>query len=64
MNKISIGMATTERQRLVTEATNLMLKRAGVKKEDIYKVALKNWVNKNLDLLTDAEVRKYKGVIL
>lgn len=57
-------MATTERQRLVIEATNLMLKRAGVKKEDIYKVALKNWINKNLDLLTEAEIKKYKGIIL
>ena len=55
---------TTERKRLVAEATEIMLRRAGVKKEDIDKVALKNWINKNLDLLTDAEVRKYKGIIL
>lgn len=54
----------TEREKLVKEATELLLKRAGVKRKDIYKVAMKNWINKNLDLLTEEEIKKYKGVIL
>jgi hypothetical protein len=50
--------------RLKDEATETMLKRAGITKKDIYKVALTNWINKNLDLLTPAEMVKYQGIIL
>jgi len=50
--------------RLKDEATETMLKRAGITKKDIYKVALTNWINKNLDLLTPAELVKYQGIIL
>jgi len=50
--------------RLKDEATETMLKRAGITKKDIYKVALNNWINKNLDLLTPAELVKYQGIIL
>jgi len=49
---------------LKEEATETMLKRAGITKKDIYKVALNNWVNKNLDLLTPSELTKYKEIIL
>ena len=49
---------------LKEEATETMLKRAGITKKDIYKVALNNWVNKNLDLLAPSELTKYKEIIL
>ena len=49
---------------LQEEATETMLKRAGITKKDIYKVALNNWINKNLDLLTPSELKKYKEIIL
>ena len=49
---------------LKEEATETMLQRAGVTKKDIYKVALNNWINKNLDLLTPSELKKYKEIIL
>ena len=49
---------------LKEEATETMLKRAGITKKDIYKVALNNWINKNLDLLTPSELAKYKEIIL
>ena len=46
------------------EATEIMLNRAGITKRDVYKVALTNWINKNLDLLTPPEMEKYKEIIL
>ncbi|MDR0733819.1 MAG: hypothetical protein LBF08_07155 [Dysgonamonadaceae bacterium] len=49
---------------LKEEATETMLKRAGITKKDIYKVALTNWINQNLDLLTPSEQAKYKEIIL
>jgi hypothetical protein len=49
---------------LKEEATETMLKRAGITKKDIYQVALTNWINKNIDLLTPSEQVKYKEIIL
>jgi hypothetical protein len=49
---------------LKEEAIETMLNRAGITKKDIYKVALTNWINKNLDLLTPSELTKYKEIIL
>ena len=49
---------------LKEEAIETMLNRAGITKKDIYKVALTNWINKNLDLLTSSELTKYKEIIL
>jgi len=49
---------------LKDEAVETMLNRAGISKRDIYKVALTNWINKNLDLLTPSELAKYKEIIL
>ncbi|GHV31910.1 hypothetical protein FACS1894177_07320 [Bacteroidia bacterium] len=49
---------------LKEEATETMLKRAGITKKDIYKVALTNWINNNLDLLTPSELTKYQEIIL
>ena len=49
---------------LKEEAIEIMLNRAGITKRDVYKVALTNWINKNLDLLTPPELEKYKEIIL
>jgi len=57
-----------EQQKKITslkeEAIETMLNRAGITKKDIYKVALTNWINKNLDLLTPMELTRYKEIIL
>jgi hypothetical protein len=53
-----------EVKELQKELIDLMLTKAGVKKKDIYDVALTNWVNKNLDLLTPLEMNRYKNIIL
>ncbi len=42
------------------ELVDTMLKKAGIKKKDIYEVAIRRWVNANLDLLTPAELEKYE----
>jgi hypothetical protein len=59
---------TTQKKRELKELQNelieLMLTKAGVKKKDIYSVALTNWVNKNLDLLSPLEMNRYKSIIL
>jgi hypothetical protein len=46
------------------EAITLLLKRAGITKNEVYSVALNNWVAKNLDLFTSSERQKYKQIIL
>ncbi len=46
------------------EMIDIMLKRANVKKSEIYDTALRLWVANNLDLLTPAEIKKYKGKVL
>jgi hypothetical protein len=46
------------------EAITILLKRAGITKNDVYNVALKNWVAKNLDLFTPSEHQKYSQFIL
>ena len=53
-----------ELKNLQNELVDLMLAKAGVNKRDIYNVALTNWVNKNLDLLTPMEMNRYQSVIL
>ncbi len=49
----------TKQNRLVT----LMLTKAGLKKQDIYDVAMRRWVNGNLDLLSSAERAEFKDVL-
>lgn len=51
-------------KQLQDELVELMLKKAGIKKQDIYKSALKLWVSKNLDLLTPTELKRYKGIVI
>lgn len=53
-----------ELQKLQIELIELMLKRAKITREDIYETALKSWISKNLDLLTAAELKRYKGKVL
>ena len=53
-----------ELKSLQNELIDLMMRKAGVNKKDIYNVALTNWVNKNLDLLTPTEIHRYQSVIL
>ena len=53
-----------ELKELQLELIELMLRRAGITCEDIYDTALRSWVSKNLDLLTAAELKRYKGKVL
>ncbi len=46
------------------EAIELIIKRSGVSKKTIIESAYKRFANNNIDLLTPAEMKKYKGVIL
>jgi len=53
-----------ELKKMQLELIELMLKRAGLTRDDIYDTAMRSWVAKNLDLLTDAELKRYKGKVL
>lgn len=53
-----------ELKKLQMELIELMLTRAGITRQDIYDTALRSWVSKNLDLLTAAELKRYKGKVL
>lgn len=71
-NKIENAMTTKKEQqkqkqemkKLQLELIELMLKRAGITRDDIYETALRSWVAKNLDLLTADELKRYKGKVL
>ena len=47
-----------------TELIDILLKRTGLKEEDIYTTAMKSWASKNLDLLTPADMKKYREIIM
>lgn len=53
-----------ELKKMQMELIDLMLQRAGITRDDIYDTALRSWVAKNLDLLTAAELKRYKGKVL
>ena len=53
-----------ELKKMQIELIELMLKRAGITRNDIYETAIRSWVAKNLDLLTAAELKHYKGKVL
>jgi hypothetical protein len=55
---------TDNRQQMAKELTDIMLKRAGITKKDLLEVAIKRWVNKNMDLLTPSEKEKYKSILM
>jgi len=63
MTKKEETQKAKEMKALYLELISIMLKRAGLKKEDIYSAAIKSWASKNLDLLTAAEMKKYQPVI-
>ncbi len=57
------AQAQAQSTAMQNEVIDLLLHRAGLKKQDIYRVALRRWAVGNLDLLTPAEVKKYKPVL-
>ncbi len=50
-----------EQKRLVIEMRETMLKRAGLTKKDVLEEGLRAFVANNLDLLTPAEIEKYRN---
>ena len=64
MTKKEETLKAKEMKTLYLELISIMLKRAGLKKEDIYRTAIKSWASKNLDLLTPTEMKKYQAVIM
>ncbi len=58
--KTSVYEETTKMQK---ELIALLLKKAGLKEKDVTEIALKRWAMKNLELLTAAELEKYKRII-
>ncbi len=57
------NMTDKEVKTMQKELVDTMLKKAGIKEKDIYEVAIRRWVNANLDLLTPAEQKKYSQVL-
>lgn len=64
MTKKEENKKAKEMKALYLELISILLKRAGLKEEDIYKTAMKSWASKNLDLLTPAEMKKYREIIM
>lgn len=64
MTKKEEATKAAEMKALYLELISIMLKRAGLKEEDIYRTAMKSWASKNLDLLTPNEMKKYQAVIM
>lgn len=58
---------TTQQKKEIAAKQNklitLMLTKAGLKKQDIYDVAIRRWVNGNLDLLSAAERAEFRDVL-
>ncbi len=53
-----------EHERLGEELLELIIRKSGVSKRDIYDAALHNFCRNNLDLLTMAERKKFASVLL
>jgi len=49
---------------LYNELIDTLLKKAGMKKETIYRTAIKRWANNNIDLLSPEELKRYTSIIL
>ena len=58
------AVRNTSRSQLSKEVINLVFKRSGVDKKTIIDAAMKKFFADNMDLLTDAEMKKYQSVIL
>ncbi|MBO7652827.1 MAG: hypothetical protein J6S84_09000 [Bacteroidales bacterium] len=63
MTKKEEAQKAKEMKAMYLELIDILLKRAGLKAEDIYNTAMKSWASKNLDLLTPSEMKKYQLVI-
>ncbi|MDR3093685.1 MAG: hypothetical protein LBU62_03445 [Bacteroidales bacterium] len=50
--------------KMQNDLLRLMLKKAGIRYDDLVTSSIKSWVGQNLDLLTESEVQKYKNVII
>ncbi len=57
-------MATkTKKEESINDLFIMMLKKAGMKKEDVYKASMKNFIINNLDLLTASELKQYEHLL-
>ena len=57
-------LTAAEIKAMQKELLEILLKRANLTKNDIYKRAEKSFVNGNLDLLTKKELEKYKNRVI
>lgn len=55
---------TEDRKKLCKEVIELVFKKSGVDKTTIVDAAMRKFFADNIDLLTPAEKKKYKSVIL
>ncbi|GHT04579.1 hypothetical protein AGMMS49525_11080 [Bacteroidia bacterium] len=53
-----------EIEALQKDLLTLMLKKAGVKYDDLIRSSIKGWIGENLDLLADNEVERFKKILL
>jgi hypothetical protein len=54
----------SETEVLQRDLLNFMLKKAGVKYDDLITSSIKMWIGQNLDLLAEKDLEKYKKIIL
>lgn len=55
--------AYDETTKMQKELIALLLKKAGLKEKDVTEIALRRWALNNIDLLTAAELAKYKRIL-
>ncbi len=53
-----------KRENMVKEVIDLIIKRSGVPRREIYDRAVRTFCLNNMDLLTSEELKKYEPVIL
>lgn len=63
MTKKEEAQKAKEMKAMYLELIDILLKRAGLKAEDIYDTAMKSWASKNLDLLTPSEMKKFDKLV-
>lgn len=59
-----MALTKEEIKQLQKESMEIVIKRSGVSRKKIYESALVKFFNDNMDLLTPAELKKYRQVIL
>ena len=60
-------MSTEDKKIVVSlqnELVDVLLKKAKVRKKTLYDSAIRNFVNDNIDLLSPAELKKYRPILL